>query len=89
MRADTRDDVVKALLAGADVTMLASALLRHGPEHLRTVESELAAWLAAREYDSVEQLQGSLSQGAVPDPEAFERANYARTLKAWSSSFRA
>jgi dihydroorotate dehydrogenase (fumarate) len=85
----TRDDVVKALLAGADVTMLASALLRHGPEHLRTVESELAAWLAAREYDSVEQLQGSLSQGAVPDPEAFERANYARTLKAWSSSFRA
>jgi dihydroorotate dehydrogenase (fumarate) len=85
----TRDDVVKALLAGADVTMLASALLRHGPEHLRTVESDLAAWLAAREYDSVEQLQGSLSQGAVPDPAAFERANYARTLKAWSSSFRA
>ena len=85
----TRDDVVKALLAGADVTMLASALLRLGPEHLRTVEQELAAWLAAREYDSVEQLQGSLSQGAVPDPAAFERANYARTLKAWSSSFRA
>ena len=85
----TRDDVVKALLAGADVTMLASALLRHGPEHLRTLESDLGAWLATREYDSVEQLQGSLSQGAVPDPEAFERANYARTLKAWSSSFRA
>jgi dihydroorotate dehydrogenase (fumarate) len=85
----TGDDVVKALLAGADATLLASALLRSGPEHLRTVEQELGAWLEAREYDSVEQLKGSLCQRAVPDPAAFERANYVRTLKAWSSSFRA
>jgi dihydroorotate dehydrogenase (fumarate) len=84
----TRDDVLKVLLAGADVAMLASALLRAGPEHLQAVERGLAEWLEAREYASVEQLKGSLSQGAVPDPAAFERANYARTLKAWSSSFR-
>jgi dihydroorotate dehydrogenase (fumarate) len=81
--------VLKALLAGADVTMLASALLRFGPDHLRPLEQGLAEWLAAREYESVEQLKGSLSQRAVPDPAAFERANYARTLKSWSSSFRA
>jgi dihydroorotate dehydrogenase (fumarate) len=85
----THEDVVKALLAGADVAMLASALLRFGPQHLRVVEQGLAEWLAVREYASVEQLKGSLSQRSVPDPAAFERANYARTLKSWSSSFRA
>ena len=85
----TRDDVLKALLAGADVAMLASALLRFGPDHLRPLEQGLAEWLAVREYESVEQLKGSLCQGSVTDPAAFERANYARTLKSWSSSFRA
>ena len=85
----TRDDVLKALFAGADVAMLASALLRWGPEHLGRLEKELVEWLAAREYESVEQLKGSLSQRSVADPAAFERANYVRTLKSWSSSFRA
>ncbi len=85
----TRDDVLKVLLAGADATLLASALLEHGPDHLRRVERELVEWLSAREYESVEQLKGSLAQRSVADPAAFERANYARTLKAWSSSFRA
>jgi dihydroorotate dehydrogenase (fumarate) len=75
------DDVLKALLAGADAAMMASALLRRGPAHLRAVEAELARWLEEREYDSVEQLKGSLSQDAVPNPDAFERAQYLRTLR--------
>lgn len=60
-----------------------------GPDHLRPLEQGLAEWLAVREYESVEQLKGSLCQGSVTDPAAFERANYVRTLKSWSSSFRA
>jgi dihydroorotate dehydrogenase (fumarate) len=81
-------DVLKALLAGADAAMMASALLRHGPSHLRVVEAELAGWLEEREYESVEQMKGSLSQDAVPNPDAFERANYLRTLRSWSSASR-
>jgi dihydroorotate dehydrogenase (fumarate) len=80
-------DVVKALLAGADAAMLASALLQHGPGHLRTLEAALARWLEEREYESVEQMKGSLSQAAVPNPDSFERANYRRTLRSWSSEF--
>jgi dihydroorotate dehydrogenase (fumarate) len=80
-------DVVKALLAGADAAMLASALLQHGPGHQRTLEAALARWLEEREYESVEQMKGSLSQAAVPNPDSFERANYRRTLRSWSSEF--
>lgn len=84
----TAEDVAKALLAGADVTMMASALLQYGPEHLRKVERKLVEWLTEREYDSVDQLRGSVSQRSVSDPTAFERANYVRTLKSYSSRFR-
>lgn len=77
-------DVLKALLAGADATMLASILLERGPAHLRAIEVELARWLEEREYQSVAQLQGSLSQVAVPNPDAFERANYRRVLGSWA-----
>jgi dihydroorotate dehydrogenase (fumarate) len=76
----TTHDVVKLLMAGADVTMMASALLRRGPTHLRQVISGLRAWLDEHEYESVEQLKGSMSQSSSPDPEAFERANYMRSL---------
>lgn len=76
----TADDVLKCLLAGADVTMMAAALLRHGPEHVASVERDLRAWLAEHDYVSVDQLRGSMSQAAVPDPAAFERANYLRTI---------
>jgi dihydroorotate dehydrogenase (fumarate) len=78
-------DAAKVLLAGADVAMMTSALLRHGPEHLRTVEDELGAVMAERDYDSVAQLRGSMSRAAMPDPAGFERANYMRTLMSWSS----
>lgn len=73
-------EVVKLILAGADVTMLASALLRRGPAHLRQVAAGLATWLEEHEYTSVEEMKGSLSQASSPDPGAFERANYMRSL---------
>jgi dihydroorotate dehydrogenase (fumarate) len=73
-------EVVKVLLAGADVAMLTSALLRHGPDHLRLVEGGLRDWMDRHRYERVEQLRGLLSQRSVPDPAAFERANYIKTL---------
>lgn len=76
----TAADVVKMLLVGANVTMLCSALLKHGIDHLRTVEQGLRQWLAEREYESVRQLQGSMSQIHCPDPSAFERAQYMRAI---------
>jgi dihydroorotate dehydrogenase (fumarate) len=73
-------DVLKMLMAGADVTMLCSALLRHGIPYLSVVERDLRNWLEKHEYDSVSQLKGSLSQKNCPDPTAFERAQYMRAI---------
>ncbi len=78
-------DVVKALMVGADVAMMTSAILRHGPDRIRTVEAALRTWMAENEYESVSQLRGSASSAAVEDPSAFERANYMRTLRSWST----
>ena len=80
----TEEGVLKLVLAGADVTMMASALLMHGPEHLTYVLEEVGDWLAERDYESVEQAKGSLSQQHSPDPAAFERSNYMKTLVTWS-----
>ncbi len=74
------EEVIKLLLAGADVTMLASALLRRGPGHLRAVTAGVRTWLEEHEYTSVEEMRGSLCQASSPDPGAFERANYMRSL---------
>jgi dihydroorotate dehydrogenase (fumarate) len=79
-------DVVKLLLVGARITMMASALLRHGIDHLRLVEQRLQHWLETHEYESVHQLQGSLSQRYAPDPGAFERAQYLRALRTYRLS---
>jgi dihydroorotate dehydrogenase (fumarate) len=76
----TGEDVVKTLLAGADVAMMTSALLRHGPDHLRLLESGLRDWMDRHHYETVDQLRGLLSQRSIPDPAAFERANYIMTL---------
>jgi dihydroorotate dehydrogenase (fumarate) len=76
----TANDVVKLLLAGADVTMMASSLLRRGPRHLEQVIAGVRTWLDEHEYESVAQLKGSMSQNASPDPGEFERANYMRSL---------
>ncbi len=78
-------DAAKALAAGADVAMTTSALLRHGPEHLASMERQLVACLTQREMTSVVQLRGSLRQEGGPDPAAFERASYMRTLLSWST----
>ena len=78
-------DAVKALLVGADVAMMTSALLRHGPEHVRTVEQELVEWLETHEYESVAQLRGAATKATVGDPTAFERANYMATLHSWAT----
>ena len=80
---DSGRDVAKALLVGADVAMMTSALLRRGPEHVSRVEAELLAWAAEHEYESVDQLRGSVSHANTADPAAFERANYVRTLHSW------
>ena len=77
----TGTDVVKGLMVGADVVMMTSALLRHGPEHIGRVEAELRAWMTERDFESVDQLRGSASQATVEDPSAFERANYMLTLR--------
>ncbi len=76
-------DVVKGLMVGADVVMMTSAVLHHGPGHIRTVEAELVDWMTEHDYESVAQLRGSASQATVADPSAFERANYMRTLRSW------
>ena len=78
-------DVIKALMVGADVVAMASALLRDGPGKIKAVEAEMRAWLEQNEYTSVSQLRGSASQGKVDDPGAFERAQYIRTLHSWSA----
>ena len=74
------EDVVKVLLAGADVAMMTSALLHYGPDHLRSVEMGLRDWMDRHRYEMIDQLRGQLSQRSVPDPAAFERANYIKTL---------
>ena len=78
-------DAVKALLVGADVAMMTSALLREGPAHVRVVEAELVDWMTEHEYESVTQLCGSASQATVADPTAFERANYMDVLHSWTA----
>jgi len=77
-------DAVKMLLAGADVTMLCSALLRHGIPQIALIERDLKAWLEEHEYESVQQLKGSLSQKNCADPAAFERAQYMRALTGYT-----
>ncbi len=81
--AHTGTEVVKGLMVGADVVMMTSALLRHGPDHVAMVETELRAWMTEHDYESVEQLRGSASQATAQDPSAFERANYMQTLRSW------
>jgi dihydroorotate dehydrogenase (fumarate) len=79
-------DVVKALMVGADVAMLTSALLANGPGHLRAVHREMVDWLEEHGYGSVDELRGSASQATAGDPSAFERANYLATLHSWAAA---
>jgi len=73
-------DVLKSMMAGAKAAMMTSALLRHGIHHAERVRRELAQWMEEHEYESIRQMQGSMSRKAVAQPEAFERANYMKVL---------
>jgi dihydroorotate dehydrogenase (fumarate) len=79
----TAVDVVKATMAGAHVTQMVSALLAHGPEHLRTVRDNLAAWMEQHQWSSLAEMRGSMSLLKVRDPDAYERANYMLALQEW------
>lgn len=76
----TSEDVVKALLAGANVTMVASTLLKHGPEYVSTLIEGLEEWLVKNQYDAVGPMIGSVCHQRSADPSAFERANYMKAL---------
>ena len=82
------EQVAKLVLAGADVTMMASALLRQGPSALTAAVDGLRAWLVNNGYSSVKQAKGSLSRRTAPEPDQFERANYMNTLTTYSSDWR-
>lgn len=77
------EDVLKMLMAGANVTMMASALLLHGVGRVAEILQGMRAWMEEREYVSVRQMIGSLSQKCCPEPSAFERANYMKTLQSY------
>jgi dihydroorotate dehydrogenase (fumarate) len=79
-------DAVKAIMAGAHAVQIVSALLKNGPGHLKRMLNELVAWMIDNEYESVRQMQGSLSLARCPDPAAFERGNYMRVLNSWRPS---
>ncbi|MCR4282517.1 MAG: dihydroorotate dehydrogenase-like protein [Bauldia sp.] len=80
----TADEVVKYLLVGADVVMTTSALLRHGVDYMATLRADLEAWLQAREFVSLDEVRGLMSQRKMKDPQAFERANYIRILQGYA-----
>jgi dihydroorotate dehydrogenase (fumarate) len=80
----TGQDVVKLLMAGADATQLCSVLLRRGPGEVAKILGELRAWMNEKEYTSVQQMKGSMSQKSVGDPSAFERANYMKALNSYA-----
>jgi len=69
-------DVIKATMAGAHATQMVSALLRHGPNHLRTVRTDIESWMQEREWSSLNEMRGSMSFDRIPDPAAYERANF-------------
>lgn len=77
-------DVIKMLLAGADVTMLCSTIIRHGIPQIAMIERDLVAWLEEHEYESVTQIKGSLSQKNCAEPAAFERAQYMKALTGYT-----
>jgi dihydroorotate dehydrogenase (fumarate) len=76
----TAEDVLKLTMVGADATMMCSALLMHGPEHITKVIKDVENWMKEHEYKSIEQMKGSLSHKSIAEPSAYERANYMKAL---------
>jgi len=81
----TAEDVLKSMMAGAKVSMMTSAILEHGPEYFGIVRDDLLRWMEEHEYESIRQMQGSMSLRRVPNPQAFERANYVRVLSSYAA----
>ncbi len=79
------EDVIKMIMVGADVTQMASTLLREGCDKLFTIVEEMKIWMEQYEYESVEQMKGSMSSASVADPASFERANYIRILQSFKA----
>jgi len=79
-------DALKMSMAGADVTMLCSILLRRGIAHISVLEREMREWMEEHEYESIEQLKGSMSQKNCPEPGAFERAQYMKALATYPAA---
>jgi dihydroorotate dehydrogenase (fumarate) len=79
------EDAIKAIMAGANVAMTTSALLKRGTMAIQQILTGMEEWMVAHEYESVQQMRGSMSQGAVTDPAAFERANYMKVLNSFNS----
>ncbi|HEX2866472.1 MAG TPA: dihydroorotate dehydrogenase-like protein [Ignavibacteriales bacterium] len=77
------EDVIKVLMAGGDVAMVCSELLRHGPSRITQMLDGMKRWMEEKEYTSVQQMKGSMSQKSVKEPAAFERANYMKTLQSY------
>jgi len=77
-------EVIKSMMAGASVTQIVSALLRHGPEYLTRIKQDLINWMDENGYSTLGQMKGSMGLDRCPDPQAFERANYMRTLHSWT-----
>lgn len=82
----TAEDAIKMIMAGADVTMLCSTLLKNGVKHVGHVLRNMEEWMNIKEYDSFKQMHGSMSQKSCANPEAFERANYMKVLQSYRSS---
>jgi len=80
----TAADVLKAIMAGAQITMMTSALLQHGPQHIAVVQSEILRWMDEHDYTAIVQMRGSLSRHSVPDSSPFERGNYIKTLSQYT-----
>ncbi|EAM51287.1 dihydroorotate dehydrogenase-like protein [Crocosphaera watsonii WH 8501] len=81
-------DVIKMVMAGAKITQVVSALLRHGIHYLATLEEAIQKWMEENEYESIQQMQGSLSQLNCPDPTAFERSQYMKALQTYAPIWR-
>jgi dihydroorotate dehydrogenase (fumarate) len=74
-------DVIKATMAGAHGAQMVSSLLRHGPNHLRTVRAEVESWMVEHEWNSLNEMRGNMSFERIPDPAAYERANFRMALR--------
>jgi dihydroorotate dehydrogenase (fumarate) len=80
-------DAIKSIMVGADAVQIVSALLLHGPEYLKAIETKMCQWMEENEYASVRQMKGSMGLSTCPDPVSFERANYVRTLQSFRAGF--